>query len=455
MTVGARLVVCWLCVIPVAAASQTLDLQQYLQLVEAANPSIRSAQYETELAQAEILSAVGRFDPLLNMGITYEDKNGADKLNFFDGSLELPLNMLFGPSIKAGYRRGIGTNANPESVTTLPGEATLGVSLPLFQGIFTDRRRNQLQKALVRPDAAQAQFRIDRNTTLRNAAMSYWIWAEAEAEVSVADSVLTLAVQRLLQIRRRVEAGEQAGIDTVELRQEVLRREGQRLLALRAAEQARVNAGVFLWRTDGTPLEITANPSPLPKQRTVVYSATQSAELALTNRPEVQRMDALQRMARLDSSLAQEFLRPFVKVDAALAAYDVSRPGTLDYKIGLTVQQPLLFRTASGDAEAANIVVQRADLSRSLVERIVIADAQNAVIAAERAQQRLEVAQQEVQLAGEMVQAERQRLDAGDSNLLALNLRERFLAEALLRLVQAQGDAARAEIQLLWATGTI
>ncbi len=445
----------WLVVLSTVASSQVLDLRVYLAQVEASNPSIAVAAYEPELANAEITSALGRFDPSLTLVSVYEDKSGTDKLNSIDGALELPLNMLFGPTLKATYSRGIGSSVNPQTLTSLPGEATIGVSLPLFQGIFTDSRRNQLNKALLRPEVASAQYRMDRNSLLRDAALAYWTWAEAEAAVTVADSVIRLIEERLTQIRRRTNVGEQAAIDTIEVVQELYRRRGERLSTLRVAEQTRVNASVYLWSADRLPQTITQNPSPLPGAVNTTFDRFSAIDTALRRRPEIQRIDALQRMARLDSSLAQEFLRPMVKLDAALAAYDVSSPTSLDYKIGLNISQPLLFRTAQGNAQMAGITVQRADLSRMLVERVVAADAQNAAIALERALQRLDLAEQEVALAGQMVVAERTRFNTGESSLLTLNLRERFLAEALMRRVAAQADVARAEVTLLWATGTI
>jgi outer membrane protein TolC len=157
----------------------------------------------------------------------------------------------------------------------------------------------------------------------------------------------------------------------------------------------------------------------------------------------------------LDSALADEYLRPFVEASAALTSYDVSSITKTDYKLGLRVSQPLFFRSASAGAQVAQIGVQRADLTRLLVERTVDADAAAAVVAVTRTQERLTLALEEVRLARAMVDAERRRFIAGESTLLNLNLRERFLAEALLRQVSAQGDLARARISLLWATGTI
>lgn len=438
-----------------ASAQGLLTLERFLASVEAAHPSLRAAQYEPELAEAEIRSALGRFDPDLKVYYEYKDKDGSDKFNVFDGSLELPLDIMFSPRLKATYQRGQGTSINPETLTASAGEASVGVNLPLFQGIFTDARRNQLRKAMIRPDVARAQYRIDRNQLLRSAAMAYWDWSEAWSMVRVADTILTLAEQRFSQVVARVKAGEQPAIDSVEIAQEVLRRRGERIRALRLAEQAEVALGVFVWTNDLTPRTIDGRPEPLPQALDTSVVSLAAQQEARQSRPEIARLDAIQRTARLDSALADEFLRPMVEASAALTSYDVSSITKTDYKVGLRISQPLLFRSAAAGAEVAQINVQRADLSRLLVERTVEADAAAAVVAVQRSSERLDVASQEVELAQTMVEAERRRFIAGESNLLNLNLRERFLAEALLRQVSAQADLARARVTLRWATGTI
>lgn len=432
-----------------------VSLREFLATVEITHPALRAASYEPDLAEAEIRNALGRFDPDLNLNYEYKDKDGSDKVNFLEGTLELPLNMLFGPKLKAEYRRGIGFQLDPERGTATAGEAAVGVSLPLFQGIFTDRRRTNLQKALQRPEAARAQYRIERNGLLRTAAKAYWNWSRAQAELVVNDTMVSLAEQRFQQVARQAAAGERPTIDSVEAAQEVQRRRGQRFDALRKMEQARVSVSVLLWGPDGQVQQLEGTPDRLPEQFGTVPVLPDAQQAALANRPEVKRLEVLQQLARLDSALAREFLRPYVELEAALISYNVDNIGATDYKMGVRVSQPLLFRSAAAGVQTADINVQRTDLSQLVVRRLVEADATNAVIAVERAQQRIQAASTEVELAQRMVAAERRLLEAGESTLLQVNLRERFLAEALLRLISAQADRAEADIDVLWATGTI
>jgi len=435
--------------------AQVISLSDFLAAVERTHPALRAAQFEPELAEAEIRNALGGFDPVLNSLVEYKDKGGTDKVNAIDASIELPIDMLFGPKVKAGYTRGLGFQINPERTTAIAGEASLGVSVPLFQGIFTDTRRNTLRKAFLRPDMAQAQFRQERNNLLRAAAFAYWNWSEAERTVFVADTLVTLAEQRMSQITRRAAAGEVAPIDSIEMAQEVLRRAGERFRALRLAESARIEASVFLWTADGVGRALEGIPEDLPSLQTTIETEAEYLQRARTLRPEIRRAEVLQQTARLDQDLAREFMRPFIEAEAAMITYDLGAGITPDIKFGLRINQPLLFRSASARNQVADITTQRADLQRNIIERNIDADVQNSVVAVRRANERLEAALSEVRLAGRMVEAEARRLVAGEANLLTLNLRERFYAEALLRQLSAQADLVRSAVLLRWATGSL
>lgn len=438
-----------------SAQSPLLTLREFLVTVEREHPALVSANYEPDIAEAEIRSALGRFDPYLSVDYVSKMKSGDDKLSYLDGSIELPLDMMFGPRLRANYRRGQGFSLDPENSTPEAGEASFGFSLPIFQGIFTDSRRNALRKAFLRPDVARAQYRIERNALLRAASMRYWEWSEAANLRMIADSLVVIARARKEFVRKRVLAGETAAIDSIEAWQEVYRREGERTRSLRAEEQAYVELMGFVW-DNRQPVRLGEYSSePLPTGSEVPVLRDSARSIARTLRPEVQRASLLVETSRLDSSLASEFMRPFVELNAGLISYDMSVPTAVDYKVGLNISQPILFRQASAQLQTSTIAVDRAEISRDLIRRIVEIDAENASIAVDRANERLSFATSEVETARLMVQAEQSKFIAGDSSLLLINLRERFLAEALQRLVTAKADVARAQVALAWATGVI
>lgn len=443
--------------IPVTAWSQRVTpLREFLSLVERTNPTLRAASLEPEVADADLQAALGRFDPFFSVNYESKFKSGQDKLTVIQGAIEQPLDMLFGPKIKAAYQRGSGLSINPEDLTAGAGEASLGVSLPLLQGVFTDARRNQLRKAELRPDVAKAQYTIERNALLRIAAIRFIDWSEAVENVAVADTLVGLSKRRQDFIIRRSVSGEAAMIDSTEGSQEVRRREGERLRALRIAEQLGIEVNGLVFSDELRSFEQSIErPAGLTGQIDSVRSAQNAVSIAFTARPELRRAQLSLQAARLDSGLAREFMRPNLEFDAGLVALNASAPGSLDYKFGLRVQQPLLFRQASAGVQTTSIAVDRAEFALQLAERVVEVDVRNALIAMERSIERRVIAEEEVRLALIMVNAETRRFSAGDASLLTVNLRERFYGEALQRLVSAKADVERANIALLWAMGVI
>ncbi len=439
-----------------AVAQRTVGLRDFLDLVERNHPTIRAANLEPDAADAELRSALGRFDPMLSFNYESKLKSGSDKLTVLEGAIEQPLDMLFGPKIKAGFQRGTGFSINPEDLTATAGEASLGVSMPLLQGIFTDARRNNLRKAELRPDLALAQQRIERNALLRTGALRFLDWSEAAELVSVADTLLELARRRQGFIIRRSLSGESALIDSTEAAQEVLRREGERLRTLRMAEQFAVDVKGLIFADNGIQIPDPFDaPTGLTGRPDSARTTDRAINVAFAARPELRRVEIALQTARLDSTLAREFMRPNLELDAGVVAFDAGQPSAIDYKIGLKMQQPLFFRQASAGVQTTSVAVDRAEFALQLMRRLVEIDVRNSMIAIERSLERLTIAQEEVRLALIMVNAEQQRFTAGDASLLTLNLRERFYGEALQRLVSAKADVERANVSLLWAMGII
>ncbi|MBU3698600.1 MAG: TolC family protein [Candidatus Kapabacteria bacterium] len=437
-------------------AQRRVGLREFLDLVERNHPTIRAANLEPELADADVRSALGRFDPFLAFNYESKVKSGSDKLTVLEGSIEQPLDMLFGPKIKAGFQRGTGFSINPEDLTATAGEASLGVSVPLLQGIFTDARRNNLRKAELRPDLARAQQRIERNALLRTGALRFLDWSEAAELVAVADTLLELARRRQNFIIRRSISGESALIDSTEAAQEVRRREGERLRTLRMAEQFAVDVKGLIFADNGIQIPDPFDaPTGLTGRPDSSRTTDRAIDVAFAARPELRRVELALQTARLDSTLAREFMRPNLELDAGVVAFDAGQPSALDYKVGLRMQQPLFFRQASAGVQTTSVAVDRAEFAVQLMRRLVEIDVRNTMIAIERSLERLTIAQEEVRLALIMVNAEQQRFTAGDASLLTLNLRERFYGEALQRLVSAKADVERANVSLLWAMGII
>lgn len=437
-------------------SSDTITIEQFLDVVLQANPTAISADLENDVATATLRNAQGGFDPTFNLEYEYKTKDGAPTADVFSAGLELPLSTLFGPKFIAKYKRGEGTRISNVDRTVGDGEASFGLKVPLLQGIFTDKRRASLAKANFTFDLARANQRQQQNELLREASLAYWSWAEAYGQMDVAKSVLDLAIVRYKGIAERALRGEAAPIDSVEALLEVEKRRGDFLKAERKAESATIKLSVFLWNQDGTPRPLTAMPTKLPPLPSIsAFQIQNDKRIALVQRPEIGQIEFEQRSASVDLAFSSEFQRPFIELSAEAMQYKFSTIGVNDYRLGLTVSQPLFFREANSNVQLAEIKVRRTDLKRLEIERKILASIDDAVSAIERAKERVEVAEREVQYALLVQEGERRKFQLGESTILILNLRERATAEAQNKLIEARADYLRAISDYLWATGRI
>jgi outer membrane protein TolC len=438
-----------------AQMRDSLDFKQFLQTVLATNPIARAAAFEKAIAENEIQSAFGGFDPLLKAGYDFKSEASKTKYDELVAGVEVPLGTLFGPKILAGYERAIGPGINPEASTGNAGNALLGLAVPLWQGVLTDRRRTTLDKARLRPALANANQRFEQNNLLRSAALQYWTWAEAAEQLEIADSVFTFSVQRAQFIAARVRRGETLPLDSIEALQEVERRRGDIFRARRTLEQAAIDAAVFLWTEVGTAQQITLPPASLPPPPTLDSAQIRAdRERAMAIRPEMQRLEISQQSAFLDLNLARESQKPLIETKAQWF-YGIEKGTTDNFKLGVNVAMPFFFRTATAQTELIMIAIERFRLQTAQTGRVVNADVDNAVSALGRASERIQAAERELGYALRMAQGEQRRFVEGETSLLIVNLRERAAAEAAARVVTARADYLRAWTQYYWATGTI
>ncbi len=438
-------------------AQDSLTVARFFRIVLDGHPVSRSAILEQVAAQADIQNARGAFDPTVKASYDVKQESSKDKFNNLDASVEMPLATMFGPRISAGYDRNIGSNTNPEGATPTAGYGFAGIKLPVWQNVLTDLRRTAMDKAELRPAIANAIQAQEQNTLLRSAGQQYWSWAEAFAQLRIAQNVFDLAVQRSDFIARRAKAGEIAPLDSIEALQEIERRRGDVLRAQRALEQAGIDLNVFSWTSTGDPLAITQNPQAiiadnLPRLDSARVRAERQA--ALQVRPELQRIELNAQSINFDINLAREAQKPMVETEFKwLQSVDGNAPSS--YKVGLNVSYPIFVRSATAQTELLSINLDRIALQRTQTQRVVLADVDNAISALQRASDRIRAAERETYYAVQMEVGERKRFEAGETSLLFVNLRERAAAEARVRLVGAQADYLRAYITYRWAIGTI
>ncbi len=433
----------------------SLSLQRFLDLVLAAHPTIQSADLELDIANATLRDAYGEFDPVFEGRIERKTKSGSPTVDVISAGVELPLGIAFGPKLSAKYKRGVGSRVDNIDRTDPTGEAEIGLKVPLLQGIFTDKRRATFEKASLRPELSAAIQAELRNNLLRKASEAYWDWSEAHTQLAVARRVFEIGVVRANAIAERVRRGETAALDSIEALQEVEKRRGDVLKAQRKVESSGIKLAVFLWNQEGTPRPLNAVPQALPPAPLITAAQIEmDKQNALKVRPEALQIEIDQRAADVDVRFASELQRPYIEAQFQALQY-FSGFNSFDYRVGLLVSQPLLFREASAQLQLSQIKAQRTLLKRYETDRKVIADIDDALSAIGRALERIDAAERETNYALLVQEGERRRFLAGESSLLILNLRERATFTSQQGLITAQADYLRAVSDYLWATGRI
>ena len=456
VSIGSVVLLLMLVCVPAVRAQDTLTLSQYLNIIRTSHPTMRAVSLEGDVADAEILQASGAFD--LFFKTKYERKGISDKVKVdnLDAGLELPLATTLGPRLSTTLRRGDGSSINPENTTGGESELGVGLNVPLWQGLNTDSRRTSLQKARLRPELAQILMDQERLALLRQASVRYWDWVESGEVMRTMNDIVVIAEDRLRLIRARAGSGEIPTIDTVEAQQELERRRGEYYRAERSAEQASISARAMLWQSEQRILPRAACVRLFPAEQTPGMTQQEQDRLnAMSARPEVRRLQVQQRSAALDITLAQELQRPLVEAQGQMLMRSFGTAGDNTFKIGLNISHPLFQRTATAQEELAQVNIQRINFQQSLAERQVQAEIDDAMSAITKAEERIRVAEREVSFSTALQQAEVTKYFAGESTLLVVNIRDRALADARIRLTNARADYQRATAAYLWATAKL
>jgi outer membrane protein TolC len=295
-----------------------------------------------------------------------------------------------------------------------------------------------------------------RNRILLDATEAFWKWVETAQQLQINRDLLALALRRRAIVAQQVRIGEAPAIDSVEVALSVASRRSKVADAIRKAEQAGIKLAVFMWTDGGGAMDFRYRPPALPDAPNLSEEdAFDGQEIALDRRPEIQQVRVKLAQTRVEQRLARERLRPKLLLEAQAVSYEANPLDVSDFKLGVKIDQPLLFRGGRGDVEQTQVDVLQLDFKREITERKVLADVDAALVALRQAEARVDIAERRVELAGLLQEAEQRRFELGESTLFLVNQRESSFAQAREELVAARADALRAFAQYRWATGTI
>lgn len=400
-------------------------------------------------ARGERLEALGNFDPALGASGAVIPQ-GPYEYGYGNVTLEQPT-PFWGTRWYVGW--GGFWGQQPSYLGPLPlgegGELRAGVHIPLWLNGPIDPARARLRGARFGITAAERSLLAQTLALSGDAARAYWSWVAAGLRYRIARALLEIAEVRDDQVRRMVQAGALAEIDLLENRRSILLRERMVLDAQRLLEQRAIELSLYYRSADGSPY--VPKPAQVPSGMAPIERPAPDVEegvrMALATRPELERFHALIERMSVELELAESRFAP--RVDASLnAAYGLGavaeerfpRPTRSRLEGMVYVSVPLLFRGARGGVEKLRARAEslRAE-ARWLKERIT-ADVRNAHSALRVAGERVTIARAGADVATRVADAERRRLQLGETDLFVVNLREEAAAEAQAAEVDAEAE---------------
>jgi outer membrane protein, heavy metal efflux system len=427
-----------------------LALEEVLLSVDKHYQPLRAALLDRAVADADLLSAEGRFD--FSLKARYDNNAlGFYRNNRIDFSVEQPTTVQ-GLSWYAGYdvSRGRYASYDGKLSTDQLGEVRAGLRLPLLRDRAIDTRRAELQKAQFGLRVADLGIAQQRLLIIQAATRRYWDWVAAGRRLAIASSLLELADQREKILEDSVALGALPQFEVLDNKRIILQRKNAQVEATRALENAAIELSLFYRDGAGVPrlAEARQLPPGFPDPTTLTPEQMErDILLALERRPELMRLIFQRRQLNVDEQLARNALLPnvdlFTEYNRLAGNRQVLR-GPDEWRTGIVFDLPFQRRAARG--RTANVEAR----TRQITEREgflrdqITAEVRDAVSAVRNSFLRSDVLRDEVQATREVEGAERARYELGDSTLFVLNQRELATADAALREVSALNEYFRA-----------
>lgn len=175
---------------------------------------------------------------------------------------------------------------------------------------------------------------------------------------------------------------------------------------------------------------------------------------ARQRRPELQKLQAEYEQLAVEQRLAGEQFKPLINASVNLYTPSWSPPLSQQptyWKAGLAVEIPLLYRRPQGQREQIRAQLAQLETTIEQLQRRIESDVLLGAANVNATYEQAVLARAERIAAERMVEAERQLFARGESDLLRLNLRERLLAEAQEREIEALQAHATAQAFYRWA----
>ncbi|MEN9639482.1 MAG: hypothetical protein RLZZ262_1350 [Bacteroidota bacterium] len=438
----------------------TLRFSEYKNAVFNFHPLIQQAGLAINRGEANLLSAKGGFDPKLEANSSSKYYKGKNYYNLSGAQLKYP--TPFAVELKGAYDLNNGAYLDPSQTTSDQGLMTIGLSLPLLQGLITDERRATRKIADGFMDYSIQERNLLTNQVLLVAYDLYWQWWSNYEKTQMAREILAYSKDRFDNVKIRTILGQSAAFDTIEAGIQVGLRT-QQLQELELQElKSRLMLSTMLWQDDSLSQSAVyiadgAKPDSInffyEFQSWINDNFLKTLDSLQMTHPELMQYEAKLKMTDAELQWKREKVKPKLNLEYNLLAEPIGTSEntnftTENYKWGLDFSFPLLARSARGELRMSQI--KREEIRLSLQQKSQ--EIKNKAITSYRSlfslNEQLKTAKQNVAGYYTLLDGERIRFNNGESSLFLLNQREIQYVEARIKYIDLQQKLIKNYLEL-------
>jgi outer membrane protein TolC len=440
--------------------STVIPVEDFIEKVKQHHPLAKVAGIAVDKAKANLLSAKGAFDPVLELDARQKTFDTKNYYTYNNAEIKIPLPI---GDVKTGIERNGGQFL--ESEITSGRSSYAGVEFPLAKGLLIDKRRAFLKQANIAVQQTNEQRKALLNDLLLDAYESYYQWAGNYRLYNIFSDYVKVSSDRLRLIKISQLNGDRAAMDTTEAYTQL-----QNFIILQADAQMKMMStkymlNNFIWAADGRPQNISENIVP----DTTLISATVNTkalldiiQIATTQNPILQqykfKIDALQ----VDRKLKFQELLPVVNLKGNILSkdfYAFKNTGAAYLENnnywGIDIKIPLRFREGRGAYRMAKLKILESDWElkqKTWETENKVKDYYNQFVLI---QKQLEVANDAYKNFSSLLRNETLRFTNGESSLFLVNTRENKVLEMQQKIIELQVKLLKAKYGLDWAAGQL
>lgn len=430
----------FLCILSASAQEivpKEFGYNEFLGYVKKYHPLVKTSNLKIDEAQANLMMARGGFDPKIEVDFSEKQFKDKEYYSILNSSFKIP--TWYGIEIKAGFDNSEGVYLNPQNTLPNQGLTSLGITVPLGQGLLINQRMADVRKAKMQIQLNESERKLQAIAVLYDASVAYFNWKKSFDEVALYEQYNKNAEIRFKGIKDLIQQGDKPAIDSIEAGIIVKNRTLNLIDAQLKLAKAKLELSNFIWLENNIPLELSDELIPEKQleftiQETLKTNDLLNADFSITNHPKINALQSKIDILTVDKNLKANMLLP--KIDVGYSY--LSEPSYFDqyefenYKIGLDFYFPLFLRKERGSLKLAKYKIQETEFALSL-EKVQLTNKINA--------QKMEIESLSKQkdliksLAQDnllMLNSEERLFSFGESSLFLINTRENNLVSAQL-----------------------